>query len=242
DSGAGVLVTTAATARRAKNSLAYNATAASQFRSLEVVEVDDDWLDTAQKDPSSSLIESERSLGPENLPCLLYTSGATGQPKAVPCTHRAIVNRLLWMSRQMPWRIGEVALSCGGIAFIDYSTTLLGALVGGATALLLDHDEAHDLRRCAEHIAARPGIRLTVVPSVLSALLEFWPPDQKVGPGIIICSGETLAPSLATRVRKRFPQSAIYNFYGMTEAAGDSAATRANDELETIGRPIANTK
>src|SRR4028118_938481 len=33
----------------------------------------------------------------QNLAYVIYTSGSTGQPKAAMNSHRAIVNRLLWM-------------------------------------------------------------------------------------------------------------------------------------------------
>ena len=42
-----------------------------------------------------------------------------------------------------------------------------------------------DLRKCAERIGAYPGLRLTVVPSFLEALLDAWPEDRcKVLPGL----------------------------------------------------------
>ena len=47
-----------------------------------------------EKYPSTNL---QAEVEPENLAYVIYTSGSTGNPKGVMNTHRAIVNRLLWM-------------------------------------------------------------------------------------------------------------------------------------------------
>ncbi len=39
----------------------------------------------------------DAAVGPANLAYVIYTSGSTGRPKGAVNTHRAILNRLLWM-------------------------------------------------------------------------------------------------------------------------------------------------
>ncbi len=53
-------------------------------------------------DPAAWDGEGEDPAGPgaDDLAYMIYTSGSTGRPKGVPNTHRAIVNRLLWMARR----------------------------------------------------------------------------------------------------------------------------------------------
>ncbi len=59
------------------------------------------WLDGFggdRQDPSEAALHPDAfDVSPDGLAYVIYTSGSTGQPKGAMNTHRAIVNRLLWM-------------------------------------------------------------------------------------------------------------------------------------------------
>ena len=57
-----------------------------------------------------------------------------------------------------------------------------------------------------------------------------------------ITSGEALSEWHAARLREIVPASRLLNFYGSSEASGDSVFAECNDTDTAIGRPIWNTR
>ncbi|NBS35750.1 MAG: non-ribosomal peptide synthetase, partial [Methylocystaceae bacterium] len=57
-----------------------------------------------------------------------------------------------------------------------------------------------------------------------------------------IISGEYLSGALIQKCMAAIPDCRLYNFYGMTEGAGDSAALRYEAPINSIGAPIWNTQ
>ncbi|MEV0758075.1 amino acid adenylation domain-containing protein [Streptosporangium sp. NPDC050280] len=106
---------------------------------------------------------------PDHPAYVIFTSGSTGTPKAVVGTQRALANRLAWGADLAT--VG-VRVAKSSPAFIDGSTELLGGLVAGDTVVVADDDTATDALALAELIH-RHGVNLvTVVPSLLAALME----------------------------------------------------------------------
>lgn len=173
---------------------------------------------------------------------VIYTSGSTGRPKGVVGLHAGLVNRLRWVAATYAFAPGETVLAKSSMSFIDGATELLAPLIAGATVALADAEVAKDPALLAAEIA-RLGIgRITVVPSLLAALLDQ--PDHAAlnRCPLWICSGETLPPALAKRFAASVPEAHLVNFYGSSEASGDSlhaVATTTNGA--PIGHEIWNT-
>jgi len=173
---------------------------------------------------------------------VIYTSGSTGRPKGVVGLHAGLVNRLCWIAATYPFAPGETVLAKSSMSFIDGATELLAPLIAGATVALADAQVARDPALLAAEIA-RLGIgRITIVPSLLAALLDQ--PDHAAlnQCPLWICSGEPLPPALAARFAARVPDACLVNFYGSSEASGDSlhaVATMQNGA--PIGHALWNT-
>ncbi|MFF3438316.1 amino acid adenylation domain-containing protein [Streptosporangium sp. NPDC002721] len=167
---------------------------------------------------------------PDHPAYVIFTSGSTGTPKAVVGTQRALANRLAWGADLAPTGV-RVAKSSP--AFIDGSTELLGGLVAGDTVVVADDDTATDALALAGLIR-RHGVNLvTVVPSLLAALVETGERTGDLGSVTTwVSSGEALPAALAERVPAR-----LVNLYGCSEAAGDSLIAEGAGGLV----PIANT-
>ncbi|WP_395105926.1 amino acid adenylation domain-containing protein [Actinomadura sp. SCN-SB] len=165
---------------------------------------------------------------PDHPAYVVFTSGSTGTPKAVVGTQRALANRLAWgMELTEP---GGVRAAKSSPAFIDGTTELLGGLVNGDTVVIADDATATDPLALTAFLD-RHGIgTVTLVPSLLSALLETGPPATV---RTWISSGEALPAALAGRTPGR-----LVNLYGCSEAAGDSLAAEGAGGLV----PIANTR
>ncbi|WP_433479115.1 amino acid adenylation domain-containing protein [Spirillospora sp. CA-142024] len=191
-------------------------------------------LDTARPllvlgrdEPPSAAPPRERpDVHPDHTSYVIFTSGSTGTPKAVAGTQRALANRLAWGAGLAA---PGVRVAKSSPAFIDGTTELLGGLVAGDTVVIADDATATDAVALADLIERHGAGLVTLVPSLLSALVENGLPPSVT---TWISSGEALPPALAGQVPAR-----LVNLYGCSEAAGDSLIAEAGGL-----RPIANTR
>ncbi|HKV36650.1 MAG TPA: amino acid adenylation domain-containing protein, partial [Pyrinomonadaceae bacterium] len=182
---------------------------------------------------------------PENLAYVIYTSGSTGRPKGAMNTHRAIVNRLLWMQEEYGLDGSDRVMQKTLFSFDVSVWEFFWPLITGATLVMArpgGHQESDYLLKLIE------GARVTTmhfVPSMLAVFLEE-PGVEAAAAKLrrVICSGEALSADLMERFFARLPGVELHNLYGPTEAAVDVTAwkcERREDGRVPIGRPVANT-
>lgn len=179
---------------------------------------------------------------PPDSALVVYTSGSTGRPKGAINTHLALVNRLRWFWHAVPASEDEVVLAKTSISFVDGTTELLAPLVEGVALALAPADIGGNTRLFLQVIHQHRVTRLTLVPSLLDVLLQedvAWLRSLR----ICVSSGERLPRELIDRFHRLLPDCRLLNFYGCSEASGDSTwAELARGEMrDLIGRPIANT-
>ncbi|WP_255275828.1 non-ribosomal peptide synthetase [Actinomadura madurae] len=167
---------------------------------------------------------------PDHPSYVIFTSGSTGTAKAVVGTQGALANRLAWGTGLAA---PGVRVAKSSPAFIDGTTELLGGLAAGDAVVIADDATATDAVALADFIERHRAGLVTLVPSLLAALVESGPPSSVT---TWISSGEALPAALADRVPGR-----LLNLYGCSEAAGDSLIALPGDGDGGL-RPIANTR
>ncbi|WP_154677240.1 non-ribosomal peptide synthetase [Parafrankia discariae] len=206
------------------------------------------------------------SISPDDLSYVLFTSGSTGRPKAVAGTQRGLANRLYW-SRDLartdvtalagdpvgglgaPPRAAlygpRIRVAKSALTFFDGSTEILGALAAGDTVLLADDRTAVDPIAVAELVDAHGGGVLTAAPSLISLLVADAKPGALDTLSALVSSGEDIPVGLADAAAARWPDLRLLNFYGCSEAAGDSLWWRhepGGPGPVPAGRLAANTR
>ncbi len=181
-------------------------------------------------------------LQPSHPVYLVYTSGSTGRPKGVIGLHLGYVNRILWYSANFPYEPAEDVIAKSTLNFLDGSSELFGALSNGAHIVLADSAAAKNPAALIKMVARSPRCRMTVVPSLLDALLNEADSDVLVNCKRWICSGEALPVSLAADFAQRFPGSQLSNFYGASEATSDSLYYPCDGTEVLVGTPLWNTQ
>ncbi len=161
-------------------------------------------------------------LEPGNLAYVIYTSGSTGRPKGVRAEHRAMVNRICWMERRFPSRPDDVFCHKTTIAFVDHVAEIFQPLMRGRRLVLVAQDDVTDTRNLIGTIERESITRITVVPSLLQAML-----DDPAAPGMsglrqIVSSGEALTVRLARHCKRILPATRLINLYGSTEIGADA--------------------
>lgn len=185
-------------------------------------------------------------VGPDDLAYVIYTSGSTGRPKGAMIEHRSIVNRLLWMESLLEVGPTDCFLQKTPYSFDVSVWELFLPLLTGSPLVLLAPGEHRDPAAVRRAIETHEVTIIHFVPSMLDLFISEI--EDRTLPTLrhIVCSGETLTPSLRDRSLTAVPHARVHNLYGPTEAAVDVTAgeCRMGDPkaFVPIGRPVANTQ
>ncbi|HEV7518574.1 MAG TPA: amino acid adenylation domain-containing protein, partial [Thermoanaerobaculia bacterium] len=202
------------------------------------------FLDAPLASASGSLpVPAELPAGPENLAYVIFTSGSTGRPKGAMNSHRAIVNRLLWMQEQYRIGPGDRVLQKTPASFDVSVWELFWPLLTGACLVVARPGGHQDPAYLARTLEEREITTLHFVPAMLQVFLGEPEVERTTALRQVMSSGEALPAALAERFFARLPGVLLHNLYGPTEAAVDvtywTCAPGAG--VVPIGRPVANT-
>ncbi len=181
---------------------------------------------------------------PANLAYVMFTSGSTGEPKAVAIEHRQLANYLHWAVRELRIAPSSRVVTLASFAFDHSNTALFGALCSGATLHLIPDDRVLDAHWLQEHFCEFPIDLLKITPSFLRALLDGGA-TSVLPRRTLVLGGEPCPIGLIARVRELGARCTVINHYGPTETAVACTATtvdrqRHDLDVASIGRPIAN--
>ncbi len=188
----------------------------------------------------------------DDLAYALFTSGSTGQPKAVMVPHRALVNYTqaivarLAVPAAAAWQFAIVSALHADLA----NTPLYAALTTGGTVHLVSRADSADPQRFASAMRSSNIDVLKIVPAHLTALMAGGDADRDLLPREwVVLGGEPLGCGLATRLHDYGVR--VLNEYGPTETTVGCVdfdidlPTRAHVPMHAtvpIGRPIANVR
>ena len=178
---------------------------------------------------------------PADTAYILFTSGSTGEPKAVAVPHEGIVNRLEWMCSYYSLGQADTLMQKTACSF-DVSVWEFLLPFTHGLRLAIAGDGAHlEPARMAEELRASRTTFCHFVPSALKVFLDAGPgglPDLSQ----VVVSGEALDAGIAEACVKGL-DVALHNLYGPTEASIDvTAFTYRGEATIPIGAPVWNTR
>lgn len=195
----------------------------------------------AASSPSASCGSRQRAY-------IIYTSGSSGTPKGVEGTHRAAMNRFVWMWQTYPFQADEVCCQKTNLGFVDSVWEIFGPLLAGIPSVIIPQELVRDPEELLRTLAMHRVTRIVLVPSLLRTLLDQAANLRERVPELKMwsCSGEVLPADLAQRFLAAFPEATLLNIYGSSEVTADVTFHEVRDrdgrDSVPIGRPIANTQ
>jgi len=173
---------------------------------------------------------------PDDAAYVIYTSGSTGAPKGVVVTHRAIVNRLLWMGDHYGIGPRDRILQKTPATFDVSVWEFFLPLIRGGTLVVAPPGAHRDPAAIAALIRDEGITTLHFVPSMLAAFLDA-PESHGLAVTRVFCSGEALPAELRDRFHAHI-RAELHNLYGPTEAAVDVSYWPAGPEDDSLPVPI----
>lgn len=198
---------------------------------------------------NKQLFEKENTRNPNNLTrstdliYTIYTSGSSGQPKAVLIEHGAVVNLLCSIHQELQINRDDVFLAITSIAFDISTLEFILPLITGAKCVIATYCTIANKEKFEKLLRQQKISVIQATPSVWDILLHAkW---EQTRPIKILCGGEALPKHLAQLFLTK--EKTFWNLYGPTEttiwSTINHVKTSQNDTLLTsIGKPIANTK
>lgn len=201
--------------------------------SAQVVCLDSDWETISQESAENPHVP----VLPENNAYVLYTSGSTGQPKAVVIEHHSAVAFLDWATKVFTAEDFAGVLAATSICFDLSIFELFATLSCGGQVILIENALA------LPSLPALTSVTLiNTVPSAIAELLRVNGIPASVR--IINLAGEPLPQKLVKQLYQQTNVQQVFNLYGPSEDTTYSTfmLVKPEDQIVTIGRPIANTQ
>jgi acyl-CoA synthetase (AMP-forming)/AMP-acid ligase II len=174
---------------------------------------------------------------------VLFTSGTTGLPKAIPISTGTLSQRLQTMTVPFDPKVPPViGMMCVPVFHVGGSLGLLGALHSGRTTVIQPRFDAGEwLRLVARHHISSAFL----VPTMLQRILDH--PDfasTDISALRAIYYGAAAAPvELVRRAMAALPHVAFANIFGQTETLGAYTTLTPDDHhaaehIGSVGRPL----
>lgn len=145
----------------------------------------------------------------------VLSSGTTGRPKAILCTHRSALLAYDWRSRETPARTG--AREAAGVFFI---WEVLRPLLDGRPVWVVPDAALRDPRAVAGYIADHGVTRILMTPSLLERVLGL--PEVEIARArdslaTVIANGEVVTAKLTRLFCSVLPGADLVNDYSISE-------------------------
>ncbi|XP_077486671.1 uncharacterized protein LOC144097953 [Amblyomma americanum] len=153
--------------------------------------------------------------------CISYTSGTTGLPKGVICSHYGIVANMATQGPCYPWEESDVLLVAAPITHASGFTFVTFGVLLGAAVVMASHGAS--FQRVSELVNKYTVTALSVLPTHLTSLVADMTEtgNRLVGVRRIGLSGSAFPDPARKPVKAAFSDlKTIVNVYAMSECMG----------------------
>lgn len=181
--------------------------------------------------------------------CIFYTSGSTGVPKGVVCSHRGIIDYVEHLSETLGFDENCVFANQTPLYWDASMKEIYATLKHGAVTWLVPKNLFVNPQKLVEYLNRH---RINTICWVVSALtmISAFGTFELIKPQflkLVAFCGEVFPVRQFNIWKSALPDAEFYNLYGPTEATGVSTYYHAErlfreNEVIPIGKPFANTQ
>ncbi len=172
----------------------------------------------------------------ESIACITFTSGSSGNPKAVLIPERAIINHVESWKLLMTDEERECFLLLSPPAFSLSMTAIYQPLLSGGTLVLPHEGWQSNLRYILEAFEKHRITSIKTIPSLIELLVRHAPYHEGLrNLRAITLSGEPVHWRHVDAWRAVYPHTRLFNTYGMTEAFSFTAYEVAVNTPHGVG-------
>ena len=182
---------------------------------------------------------------PDDVACVMYTSGSTGMPHGVEITHRGIA-RLVLHTNYLSIDGSDVVALLANPAFDASTFEMFAPLLNGAAIAVLPRMAALAPATLGPQLR-EAGVTVLFLPTALFHRAADIAPEAFSGLRTLLVGGESMDARAAAKVLARPDHPRVVNAYGPTETTTFASwfqvdEVRADARFIPIGRPISNTE
>ncbi|MES2217071.1 MAG: amino acid adenylation domain-containing protein [Pseudomonadota bacterium] len=190
--------------------------------------------------PAKSLIKDELAA---QSAYQMYTSGSTGQSKAVIVSHHSVVNNILWRQKCWPLTDKDRVLLNSSFSFDPSIWSIFWTLSTGAAIVIAPSHLQSDVSALITMIQERNISLIGTVPSIITLLVNEPEFTNCRSLKYLLSGGELLTSALQEKIYLR-TSAQLINLYGPTETTIDATCFVTSKQTmhknAPIGKPIAN--
>lgn len=164
---------------------------------------------------------------------LMFTSGTTGRPKAVPLTHNSFTSYILENVDPADPEMEESNILTVPLYHIAGIQAILAAVYGGRTLILM---KQFDVVEWLETVQKERANRAMLVPTMIKQLIDYEKfGDYDLSSLQIITYGAAVMPfEVIKKAIELFPDASFINAFGQTET-GSTIATLGPEDHDISG-------
>jgi amino acid adenylation domain-containing protein len=211
-------------------------------QATQVVCVDRDRSIIEQQSEANPVV----TIAPANLAYVMFTSGSSGKPKAVACSHAGVTNLLADFQLRNQLAVGDRCSMWTSLSFDVSVYETFSALSVGATLLLQPEDVRYSEQACIRWLSSQAITSAYLPPFMLRGFGDWLGNGGTCSLRRLLVGVEPIPAALLEQIGKHLPALKIINGYGPTEASICATAFEVernnvkDDEAHVvpIGRPV----
>ena len=181
---------------------------------------------------------------PDDLACVMFTSGSTGRAKGVAAPHRALVGTLVEQS-YVNFSPAEVVLQCSPVSWDAFALELFGAILFGGTCVL-QPGQRPEPAVIAGLVRSHGVTTMHLSASLMNFMLDEYP-GVFAGVRQLMTGGEPASVAHVAKALREYPGIRLVNGYSPVENMIFTLChtiVEADTELAAIpvGKPINNKR